>query len=127
MTVTEIQNFLKKASESGVRPGLDRMIELCHRLGDPQVRVPSIHVAGTNGKGSTSAYMASILSCAGKKVGWYSSPAVIDRREPFRILNREGTSAQVSFREQVIRKISCGKHIRILNCLDQAFLDFSVK
>ncbi len=87
MNLHEIKAYLEKASASGIRPGLDRMRELMGRLGDPQDQYPVIHVAGTNGKGSTSAYMVSILLCAGLKVGWYSSPAVVDDREIIRIMD----------------------------------------
>ena len=87
MNRAEIKEYLEKASASGIRPGLDRMRELMRRLGDPQDEYPVIHVAGTNGKGSTSAYLVSILLCAGKKVGWYASPAVIDERDTIKIID----------------------------------------
>lgn len=58
------------------RLGLDRMEELLHRLGDPHKKLKYIHVAGTNGKGSTCAMLASILTCAGYKTGLYTSPFI---------------------------------------------------
>ncbi len=91
MNAKEIKNYLAAASASGIRPGLDRMRELCRRLDNPQDEITVIHVAGTNGKGSTSAYLASILSRVYKKVGWYSSPAVFDDRETIRILTPDGS------------------------------------
>jgi len=60
-----------------VGPGdfsLDRVRGLLDRLGSPEVRYPSIHVAGTKGKGSTSAMLASVLQAAGLRVGLYTSP-----------------------------------------------------
>lgn len=67
----------------GIVPGVESIRELCRRLGDPQERVPVIHIAGTNGKGSTLAYLSSILTAAGYRTGSYCSPAVTDYRERF--------------------------------------------
>lgn len=58
----------------GVRPGLDRVREALHRLGDPQLSLRIIHVAGTNGKGSVSAMVAQGLRAAGLRTGLYTSP-----------------------------------------------------
>ena len=64
---------------------LDRMERFLERLGNPHQRYPSLHVAGTKGKGSTCAFAASILSSAGLKVGLYTSPHLISFRERMRI------------------------------------------
>ncbi|MDI9479483.1 MAG: bifunctional folylpolyglutamate synthase/dihydrofolate synthase [Syntrophomonadaceae bacterium] len=58
----------------GSRPGLQRITALLGMMGDPQQSIPCVHVAGTNGKGSTSLLIASILSCAGFRVGRFTSP-----------------------------------------------------
>ncbi len=68
--------------------GLERFTEFCARLGNPQDKFRSVHVAGTNGKGSTVAMIASILHAAGYRVGSYYSPFVYDIRERF-LLNGE--------------------------------------
>lgn len=73
------------SSHRGIVPGLESIRELCRRLGDPQKCVPVIHIAGTNGKGSTLAYLTAILTAAGYRVGSYSSPAVTDYRERFMV------------------------------------------
>lgn len=65
----------------GMRPGLERMRELMHALGDPQDRVPVIHIAGTNGKGSTSTMISNILTQAGVRTGLFTSPYVCDFME----------------------------------------------
>ncbi len=70
---------------AGIKPGLDRITQLCAMLDDPQLRYPVIHVAGTNGKGSTCAILASILREAGYKVGLYSSPHVRRFNERIRV------------------------------------------
>ena len=58
------------------KPGLERITELCKALGDPQKKLRFIHVAGTNGKGSTSAMLASVLQKAGYRTGLYTSPYI---------------------------------------------------
>lgn len=72
----------------GWQPGLGRFAELCKRLGEPQDRFKSVHVAGTNGKGSTTAMIAGILRHAGCKTGMYVSPYVYDIRERVQIDGR---------------------------------------
>jgi dihydrofolate synthase / folylpolyglutamate synthase len=64
---------------------LDKTIQLCAYIGNPENRFPSVHVAGTNGKGSTSHMLASILQEAGFKVGLYTSPHLKDFRERIKI------------------------------------------
>jgi dihydrofolate synthase / folylpolyglutamate synthase len=59
--------------------------ELCKRLGDPQTKIKTIHVAGTNGKGSTSHMLASILQSAGYRTGLYTSPHLHDFRERIKV------------------------------------------
>ncbi|HEY4327883.1 MAG TPA: folylpolyglutamate synthase/dihydrofolate synthase family protein [Mucilaginibacter sp.] len=70
---------------SAYKANLDNTIELCKRLGDPQHKFKSVHVGGTNGKGSTSHMLAAILQTAGYKTGLYTSPHLKDFRERIRI------------------------------------------
>lgn len=66
--------------------GLDRIAELCARLGNPQLRLPrTFHVAGTNGKGSTCAYLRAILEASGRKVHSYTSPHLVRFNERIRV------------------------------------------
>ncbi|MEP7270237.1 MAG: folylpolyglutamate synthase/dihydrofolate synthase family protein [Acidobacteriota bacterium] len=65
--------------------GLDSMRRLASELGDPQKEVPAVHIAGTNGKGSTAAMTAAIVERAGLKVGLYTSPHLIDIRERIKV------------------------------------------
>ncbi|MWC28740.1 bifunctional folylpolyglutamate synthase/dihydrofolate synthase [Paenibacillus sp. MMS18-CY102] len=60
----------------GIRPGLERMQVLMERLGNPERRLKFIHVAGTNGKGSTCAYLTSVLLACGYDVGTFTSPYI---------------------------------------------------
>jgi dihydrofolate synthase/folylpolyglutamate synthase len=73
--------WLDSLQGSGIRPGLGRMRALLKMLGDPHRRYESIIVAGTNGKGSTSATLASILSEAGYRTAHYTSPHLVEMRE----------------------------------------------
>ena len=73
--------YVHSLERFGIKPGLERIGELCSRLGDPHKKRRFIHVAGTNGKGSTCSLIASALSADGRKVGLYTSPYVIDFRE----------------------------------------------
>lgn len=66
--------WLDQARALGNRPGLDRVRSLLSGLGDPHRRYPVIHVAGTNGKGSTCAFIAAILRAAGRRVGEFNTP-----------------------------------------------------
>lgn len=70
---------------SAYKPGLDNTIRMMELLDDPHTKFKSIHVAGTNGKGSVSHYIAAILQQAGYKVGLYTSPHLVDFGERIRI------------------------------------------
>ncbi len=76
MTYDEALAYIHSVSWKGSRPGLARITELCARLGDPQKQLRFIHVAGTNGKGSTCAMLSSVLSAAGQRVGLFTSPFI---------------------------------------------------
>ena len=67
------------------RLGLERIRELLERLGRPQDRLKFVHVAGTNGKGSICAYLASILSAAGYRTGMFTSPYIERFEERIRV------------------------------------------
>lgn len=67
------------------KPGLENITALCAALGDPQHQFPAIHIAGTNGKGSTSHLLAAAFQKCGYKTGLYTSPHLVDLRERFRI------------------------------------------
>jgi dihydrofolate synthase / folylpolyglutamate synthase len=78
-------DWLDSLQGSGIRPGLGRMRALLKQLGNPHRRYPSIIVAGTNGKGSTSATLTSILCEAGQRAAHYTSPHLVDIRERWTI------------------------------------------
>lgn len=74
-----------RVGQSAYKANLDNTIALCARLNNPQHKFKSIHIAGTNGKGSTSHILAAILQTAGYKTGLYTSPHLKDFRERIRI------------------------------------------
>ena len=78
-------DWLDQLQGSGIRPGLGRIRVLLRALGAPHRKYRSIIVAGTNGKGSTSAMLASILHAAGHRVGLYTSPHLVELRERWMI------------------------------------------
>ena len=78
MTYGEALSYIHAVSWKGSRPGLERISELCSRLGEVQNELRFVHVAGTNGKGSTSAMIASVLRAAGYRVGLFTSPYILD-------------------------------------------------
>ena len=81
----KLEQDLKKFSAKGIRLGLSRVRELAERLGNPQDQLKIIHVAGTNGKGSFGAMLASILTNAGYRTGHFASPALLGICDYFRI------------------------------------------
>lgn len=76
MNYNEAVEYIHSVSNFFCKPGLERIGELCRLLGNPQDKLKFIHVAGTNGKGSFSAFTASILTAAGYKTGLYTSPYI---------------------------------------------------
>lgn len=69
----------------GIKPGLERTLSLCESAGNPQNKFKSVHVAGTNGKGSVCSAIASIIMESGYKTGLYTSPHLVDFNERIRI------------------------------------------
>ena len=85
MTYEQSLDFIHGIPRFGKKPGLERVRELLQRMGNPQDSLSFIHVAGTNGKGSTCAMLSFILREAGYRTGLYISPFVIDFRERIQI------------------------------------------
>ena len=89
MNYTEALEYMKKAAERGSVLGLSRVTELLHIMGDPQDRVRTVHISGTNGKGSFGAMLTAVLKSAGYRVGGFSSPAITSVTDSFRIGGEE--------------------------------------
>ena len=84
-SVSEATDFAKNTSGVFSKPGLERVSELLRNLADPQDAIKVVHIAGTNGKGSFSAMLSSILKSSGLKVGSFNSPYLYEMRESIRI------------------------------------------
>lgn len=69
----------------GIKPGLERTLQLSEFVGSPHLKIKSIHIAGTNGKGSVASVIASVLTESGYKTGLYTSPHFVDFNERIRI------------------------------------------
>lgn len=87
MTYSEALESIHSLLSFGSRPGLDRVRELLRRMGNPQDKLKFIHVAGTNGKGSTCAMLSAILKAEGYRTGLFISPYITDFRERIQIDN----------------------------------------
>ncbi|MEC5394140.1 bifunctional folylpolyglutamate synthase/dihydrofolate synthase [Bergeyella sp. RCAD1439] len=88
--------------QKAYKPGLDNIRALCKHFGNPQEQIQTIHIAGTNGKGSTSNMLASVLQEAGYKVGVYNSPHLVDFTERVKV---NGKKADKVFVYDFIRKL----------------------
>lgn len=95
MKYQEAVEYIESLSKYGIKPGLSTITELCKRLGNPQDDLQFVHIAGSNGKGSTLAFVSSILKCAGYKVGRYISPTIFEYRERIQIGERPITQKKL--------------------------------
>ncbi len=102
------------AYKADIQPTIDMM----DALGNPESKFRSIHVAGTNGKGSVSHFLASILQEAGYKVGLYTSPHLVDFRERIRI------NGEMIPKRQVVNFVE--KHRHIFDSLHLSFFEMTV-
>ncbi len=85
MNYTEAVAYVHSRRRFSSTPGLERIKRITELCGDPQRGMRFIHIAGTNGKGSTSTMISNILTCAGYRTGLSTSPYITDFRERFRI------------------------------------------
>lgn len=99
-------DYLYNLQRFGIKLGLEEITKLVQALDNPQNQFKSIHVAGTNGKGSTAAFIASILQQAGYKVGLYTSPHLIRFNERIRINGKEITDKElVKYTKKIQEKV----------------------
>ncbi|AMB99603.1 hypothetical protein AWM75_06235 [Aerococcus urinaehominis] len=93
MKYQALAQLIPSLEHTDMRLGLDNIRQFMASLDNPQDATPTIHVAGTNGKGSTANFMADILQAAGYRVGLYTSPALVEMNERIRV-NQENISDQ---------------------------------
>ncbi len=112
MTFTEATEFLFGLRRFGWRPGLETIQHLLGLLGNPQERVPSVHVAGTNGKGSTAAMLSAILRASGCRTALYTSPHLLSFTERIRIDGLPIREAEVAELADQLRALCEGRFVR---------------
>ena len=89
MQYKETLTYLFGLQKFGIKFGLSNISRLLELVGNPHKTLKTVHIAGTNGKGSTAATIASIMKEAGYKVGLYTSPHLIDFTERIKINGKE--------------------------------------
>ncbi len=105
MSYESVVEFLYGLQKHGIKLGLENMRLLAARLGEPQRRYRTLHIGGTNGKGSTAAVAAAILQAAGYRVGLYTSPHLVDFRERIRVNGEPIGETQVAELTERIREL----------------------
>ncbi|MBU0630190.1 MAG: bifunctional folylpolyglutamate synthase/dihydrofolate synthase [Candidatus Margulisbacteria bacterium] len=103
-----LEKYLSSLEKFGINLGLERITGLLTNLGNPQQKLQAIHVAGTNGKGSTCAMIAAILKELGYKVGLYTSPHLLRYNERFQINGREISEPDLSAGIAAVKKAAAG-------------------
>lgn len=96
MNYDEARAYIKDTAKFGTKLGLDRTEKILELLGNPHKKLKCIHIAGTNGKGSTSAMVSTILVEAGYKVGSYISPFIEEFEERMQINNKNISKVDLS-------------------------------
>ncbi len=93
MRYEEARAYMRDIQQGAkIKPGLETIGQLLEHLGNPQDTLNIVHIAGTNGKGSTAAFIESVLNETGKKVGRFVSPAVFEERETIRYTKKGQTT-----------------------------------
>ena len=106
MRYEEALQYMESLKNRGIHPGLEGIKALTAALGSPEKELKIIRVAGTNGKGSVSLYLARILMSAGYKTGLYRSPAVFDEREIISVNGRPVSKADYSLLTERIASVN---------------------
>lgn len=106
MNCKEALEYIHSLLRFGSKPGLERITAVLEALGNPQDTLNIIHVAGTNGKGSTCTYISSILSEAGYKTGLYTSPYITCFNERIRLCGENISGEDLSHYTELIKAVS---------------------
>ena len=106
MNYEEAMNFIQNTNKFGSVLGLDNIRELLEGLGNPQDQLRVVHIAGTNGKGSTLAFLAGIFRESGYRAGRYVSPASFSYEERFRINEENISKKDLCFYMEKIKNVA---------------------
>ncbi|MBQ4603720.1 MAG: bifunctional folylpolyglutamate synthase/dihydrofolate synthase [Clostridia bacterium] len=104
MNCNEAIEYIHSLEKFGIKPGMERIRALCNALGNPQDKLKIIHVAGTNGKGSTSTMISNILRKSGYNIGLFISPYVTDFRERIQF---NGSMIEKSELAECVESVKC--------------------
>lgn len=109
MTYQEALQWIEDTKKYGSVLGLDNIKALLEKLKNPQKKLQIIHVGGTNGKGSTAAYISTILAAAGYKIGRYVSPVIFEYRECIQITKQQNDTVITEYisEKEIIKQIEC--------------------
>jgi dihydrofolate synthase / folylpolyglutamate synthase len=110
--------MFSRVGASAIKKDLTNTIAFCKHIKDPQEKFKTIHIAGTNGKGSVSSYLASVLQESGYKVGLYTSPHLVDFRERIKI------NGKYISRKYIIQFVA--KHQNFIELLQPSFFEATV-
>jgi len=106
MTYDQALAFLESTHTFGSKLGLSRISALCDHLGNPEDKLKFVHIAGTNGKGSTAAYISSILMKAGYRTGCFTSPYIQRFTERITVNGEEISTDDITrYTEMIMRRI----------------------
>jgi len=108
----EVLNYLYGLERFGIKLGLDVVNQLMELLDNPHKKFRSVHIAGTNGKGSTAAFLSSVLQEAGFKVGLYTSPHLIKFNERVRVNGKEISDEEIVSLTKIIRQKTMEKGVQ---------------
>lgn len=117
MNFNESMKYMEKVSTLGSVLGLESTRELLRRLDNPQDKLQFVHIAGTNGKGSTAAFVSNIMAASGYRIGRYISPTIITYCERIQITSKDTKNNLVT---EYITETAVAKHLSyIRNVINQ--------
>ncbi|MGL5052661.1 MAG: bifunctional folylpolyglutamate synthase/dihydrofolate synthase [Cetobacterium sp.] len=105
MNIEKLLEELYSYSLHGIKLGLKNIDDICNAMGNPQNNYKTIHVAGTNGKGSTSTTIETVLIESGKKVGKYTSPHILKFNERISVDGKEITDEEIAYYYSYIKNV----------------------
>jgi len=109
--------YLENLVKFGIKTGVEHTRTISHYLGSPHLKFPSVLIGGTNGKGSTAAYIESILRLSGFKTGLFTSPHLVDIRERIKIDNQ--LVSKNDFAKAISRVKGCYEDLKNSEILDE--------
>ena len=119
MTYGQAREYMLQLQKKGSIYGLDTVRMLAGKMGNPQEKIPVVQIAGTNGKGSVGALLAEVLSCAGYKVGRFTSPAVLDIRESITFTCKDTTISDIPYTEMISEEEYADGISGIKDCIER--------